>query len=270
MPRARNERRLVRAVVTATVAAMLAPLTMMIARSFRTSHGWSLAPWRTLGNIEVRPGISLGIDPLGSLWVSLRYAAMATLISVVVGALAALAITAATRHGRLLDAGLLLPLGTSAVTIGLGMLITFDTAPFDWRAAWWLPPVGHSLVAIPFVVRSMLPTLRSIHPDQRAAAIGLGASPLRAWYEVEVRRLVRPLLAAAGFAAAVSLGEFGATTFLTRAGRESLPIAIDRLLGRTGAVPRAQGFALATILFALTAVVIALADREEATDARRA
>lgn len=268
--RARGERRLVRTVMTATTLAMLAPPVVMVARSFRSSDGWSLTPWRTLGDSEVRPGISLGIDPLGSLWVSVQYAAVATVISVVVGGLAALAIAAARRHGRLLDVGLVLPLGTSAVTIGLGMLITFDTAPFDWRAAWWLPPVGHSLVAIPFVVRSLLPTLRAIHPDQRAAAIGLGAPPIRAWYEVEVRRLGRPLLAAAGFAAAVSLGEFGATTFLTRSGRESLPIAIDRLLGRTGAVPRAQGFALATILFALTAVVIALADRGEAADARRA
>jgi len=150
------------------------------------------------------------------------------------------------------------------------MLITFDTGPFDWRAAWWLPPVGHALVAIPFVVRSLLPTLRSISADQRLAAITLGASPLRAWWEVEVRRLPAPLLSAAGFAAAISLGEFGATTFLTRSGRDSMPIAIDRLLGRTGAVPHAQAFALATMLFLLTAAVVAVADRQEADDARRA
>jgi thiamine transport system permease protein len=241
----------------------------MVARSFRTGAGWSIAPWRTLGADEVRPGISLGVDPLGSLVVSLRYALLATLLSLVFGGLAALAIATARRHGRLLDAGLLLPLGTSAVTIGLGMLITFDTAPFDWRAKWWLPPVGHALVAIPFVVRSLVPVLRAVGADQRSAAMTLGASPLRAWWEVEVRRLGRPLVAAAGFAAAISLGEFGATTFLTRVGRDSMPIAIDRLLGRAGALPRAQAFALATVLFVVTAVVIALADRQEATDARR-
>ena len=269
-PRSRSERRGVALVMAITVAAMVIPIAVMTARSFRTSTGWSLTPWRTLGANEVRPGISLGVDPLGSLAVSLRYAALATVISVVFGGLAALTIAGARRHGRLLDAGLLLPLGTSAVTIGLGMLITFDTGPFDWRAAWWLPPVGHALVAIPFVVRSLLPTLRSISADQRLAAITLGASPLRAWWEVEVRRLPAPLLSAAGFAAAISLGEFGATTFLTRSGRDSMPIAIDRLLGRTGAVPHAQAFALATMLFLLTAAVVAVADRQEADDARRA
>ncbi len=269
-PRSRSERRGVALVMAITVAAMVAPIAVMTARSFRTSSGWSLTPWRTLGANEVRPGISLGVDPLGSLAVSLRYAALATVISVVFGGLAALTIASARRHGRLLDAGLLLPLGTSAVTIGLGMLITFDTGPFDWRAAWWLPPVGHALVAIPFVVRSLLPTLSSIGADQRLAAVTLGASPLRAWWEVEVRRLPAPLLSAAGFAAAISLGEFGATTFLTRSGRDSMPIAIDRLLGRTGAVPHAQAFALATVLFVLTAAVVAVADRQEADDARRA
>lgn len=266
--RSRRERRWVPAVVAVTVVAMLLPIAVMIVRSFRPGAHWSLTAWRTLGTDEIRPGISLGVDPLASLLVSLRYAVVAMAISTVVGGLAALAIAAARRHGRLLDVGLMLPLGTSAVTIGLGMLITFDSDPFDWRAEWWLVPLGHALVAIPFVVRSVVPVLRAIPVDQRAAATTLGASPLRAWYEVEVRRIWRPLAAGAGFAAAISLGEFGATTFLTRSGRDTMPIAIDHLLGRTGDVPRAQAFALAAILFLVTAAVIVVADRGEVLDAR--
>ncbi|MFZ4720044.1 MAG: ABC transporter permease [Ilumatobacteraceae bacterium] len=260
-PRGRQRRR-VAAVVAVTTTLMLLPIVAMVLRSFRPGGHWSLRAWRGLDGGELRPGVSLGVDALASLWVSMRFAVVAVLISVVAGGLAALAITTAQRHGRWLDAGLMLPLGTSAVTIGLGMLITFDTQPFDWRAAWWLVPLGHALVATPFVVRSLVPVLRAIPPDQRAAATTLGASPLRAWWEVEVRRLLRPLAGAAGFAAAVSLGEFGATTFLTRSGTESMPIAIDRLLARTGDIPRAQAFALATVLLALTATVVAVADRE--------
>ena len=162
----------------------------------------------------------------------------------------------------------MLPLGTSAVTIGLGMLITFDTAPFDWRASWWLIPLGHTLVATPFVTRALLPVLRAIPSDQRAAAATLGASPLRAWLIIDVRNILRPLLGGAGLAAAISLGEFGATTFLTRAGRETMPIAIARLLGRAGEIPRAQGFALATILLVATAVIIGAAERQGVLDAR--
>ena len=216
----------------------------------------------------MRPGLSLGIDPLASLFASFRFAAVAAVLSALAGGLSALAIASARRHGKLLDVGLMLPLGTSAVTIGLGMLITFDVAPFDWRARWWLIPLGHTLVATPFVVRALLPVLRSIPPGQRDAAATLGASPARAWLAIDVDHIARPLAAGAGLAAAISLGEFGATTFLTRAGRETMPIAIARLLGRAGELPRAQGFALATILLLATAFIIGVAERQGALDAR--
>ncbi len=259
VPRARNERRFVACAAASTAVVMIIPLVVLVSRSFRLGGEWSTTAWRTLGSSEVRPGVSLGVDPMAALRTSLQFAAVATLISIAIGGLGALAITAARRHGSLLDVGLMLPLGTSAVTIGLGMLITFDTPPFDWRASWWLIPLGHALVATPFVVRALLPVLRSIPAEQRAAAATLGAAPLRAWWEIDVRRIRRPLVASAGLAAAISLGEFGATTFLTRAGNDTMPIAIARLLGRAGEIPRAQGFALATILLAVSALVIGIA-----------
>ena len=272
---ARSRRERIGVLITAAVIAiaMSLPLLVMASRSFRLGNRWTLSAWRTLGNTEVRPGVSLGVDPIASMLTSLRFAAVAVIISTVVGGLAALAIATAHRHGALLDIGLMLPLGTSAVTVGLGLLITFDTAPFDWRARWWLVPLGHALVAIPFVVRALLPVLRAIPSDQRAAAATLGASPTRAWRAIDVRRVLRPLVAASGLAAAISLGEFGATTLLSRAGDETMPIAIARLLGRAGEVPRAQAFALATMLLVVTAVVIVgvitAAEREGFFSARR-
>ena len=214
----------------------------------------------------MRPGIRIGVDPLDAMLTSLRTTVVATAIAVTVGALAALAITAARRSGRLLDTGLMLPIATSAVTIGFGILITFDVAPVDWRASWWLVPVGQALVAVPFVVRTVLPVLRGIDPRLHDAAATLGASPLRAWREVTVAHLRRPLVASAGLAAAISLGEFGATSFLSRTGSETMPVAIERLLGRTGRLVQAQGYALATLLaMATVAIVLAL----DATGDRR-
>jgi thiamine transport system permease protein len=260
-PRGRRQRLVVAAVAALTAAVMAVPLVTMVVRSLRLDGRWTLVAWRTLGRSEIRPGVSLGVDPLASLFVSLRFALVAMVLSATVGALAALAIALARRHGRLLDVGLMLPLATSAVTVGLGVLITFDSSPVDWRAEWWLIPVGHALVATPFVVRALLPALRSIPAARRDAAATLGAAPWRAWWEVDVRSIARPFVGAAGLAAAVSLGEFGATTFLTRAGRETLPIAIARLLARAGEVPRAQAFALATMLMAVTALIVALVER---------
>ena len=85
--------------------------------------------------------------------------------------------------------------------------------------------------------------LRGIDPRLHEAAATLGATPARAWREVTVPHLRRPLVAAAGLAAAISLGEFGATSFLSRSGSETMPIAIERLLGRAGGLLQAQGYA---------------------------
>ena len=251
-----GERRFVASVAIGTAALCIAPLAAMAIRSFRSSSGWSTAAWTRLGKAEVRPGIRLGLDPVEALVNSIQNAAWATSFAVALGAMASLAIAAAGRGGRLLDVGLMLPIGTSAVTIGFGMLITFDTPPVDWRAEWWLVPVGHALVALPFVVRTTVGVLRSVDPSLQDAAATLGASPTRAWWDVIVPFLWRPLAVGAALAAAISLGEFGATSFLSRSGGETLPIAIDELLGRTGSLLQAQGYALATILAVATVSLV--------------
>ena len=258
-PRGR-QRRLVAASAVLTALLVAAPLVALVERSLRFGDGWSLDAWRSLGDTEVRPGVNLGIDPIAALGRSLTTALWATLFAVLIGGAAIVAIGVLGRSGRALDTALMLPLGTSAVTIGFGMLITFDVDPVDWRASWWLVPVGHALVATPFVVRTGLGVLRNIDPDLRHAAATLGASPVRAWASTTLPFLRRPLASGAGIAAAISLGEFGATSFLSRSGGETLPIAIEQLLGRTGQVFQAQAFAMATILAALTIAVVVTVD----------
>ena len=256
-----RERVGVAAAALGTAVLVAAPLVALVERSVRFEGGYSVAAWRSLGNQEIRPGLRLGVDPIGALERSAVTALWATLFALLIGATAVAAISALGRAGRVLDLGLMLPLGTSAVTIGFGMLITFDTPPVDWRGEWWLVPVGHALVAAPFVVRTALVAIRTIPDDQAAAAATLGASPVRAWAHTALPVLRRPLAAAAGLAAAISLGEFGATSFLSRSGGETLPIAIERLLGRTGRLFQAQAFALSAILAAATITIVMLVDR---------
>ena len=260
-PRTATDRRIVAGVAMLTATVAVVPFVALVVNSLSTPTGWTLQAWTTLGSAEIRPGLRLGLDPVGSIIESVRTAAWATAAAVVVGGLASLAIAASGRAGRFLDAGLMLPLGTSAVTIGFGMLITFDTEPYDWRASWWIVPVGHALVAVPFVVRTTLGVLRSVDPELSLAAATLGASPVRAWRHVVVPHLWRPLAVAAALAAAISLGEFGATSFLSRTGGETLPIAIEQLLGRTGSLLQAKGYALATLLAVITVVIVLVVDR---------
>jgi thiamine transport system permease protein len=69
--------------------------------------------------------------------------------------------------------------------------------------------------------------------------------------------LLRPALTkAAGLAAAISLGEFGATSFLSRSGSTTIPIAIDQLLSHPGSVMPQSAFALAAITIVVVSVLI--------------
>jgi thiamine transport system permease protein len=267
-----RQRVAIAAVAASMVIAICTPIVALFERSLRTGGGYSLTAWRSVfgggRNPQLRPALQTGVDPVASIGVSLRYALIAMIISVLIGACAALAITALGRgrSARVLDVGLMLPLGTSAVTIGFGLLITFDRSPFDWRGSALMIPLGHALVATPFVVRIVLPVLRAVDHRLRDAAATLGASPVRAWREVELRMIARPLVTGAGFALVISLGEFGATSFLTRQGRETLPIAIERLLNRPGAVLHAQGYVLATVLAFVTFIVIAAVETVRSGD----
>ncbi|WP_432066787.1 ABC transporter permease [Streptomyces sp. C10-9-1] len=248
--------------VGATVAALLlAPPAVLVERSLDTPRGYGLDYYRALFEVDSRGGSFL-VPPIEAVGNSLGYALAATAVSVTVGGLAAAALT--RRAGRLVrgfDALLMLPLGVSAVTVGFGFLITLDEPPLNLRTSWILVPLAQALVGIPFVVRIMLPVLRAVDERLREAAAVLGASPLRAWREVDLPLVRRALLVAAGFAFAVSLGEFGATVFIARPDNPTLPVAVARLLGRPGELNYGQAMALATLLMAVCAAALLLLER---------
>ncbi|MEV4332602.1 iron ABC transporter permease [Streptomyces sp. NPDC049597] len=240
---------------------LIAPLGVLVERSFDTPRGYGLDYYRALTVLDERGGAFL-VPPIDAVANSLEYALVATAVSVLVGGLAAAALT--RRAGRLVrgfDALLMLPLGVSAVTVGFGFLITLDEPPLDLRGSWMLVPLAQALVGVPFVVRTMLPVLRAVDVRLREAAAVLGASPLRAWREVDLPLVSRALLVAAGFAFAVSLGEFGATVFIARPDQPTLPVAVARLLGRPGELNYGQAMALGTILMVVCAAALLLLER---------
>jgi thiamine transport system permease protein len=198
---------------------------------------------------------------------SLRIAVDATLLALTLGLTVAFLVSRpargrAQRRGRaLLDGLFMLPLGVSAVTIGFGFLITLDEPPLDLRSSPLLVPVAQAMVALPLVVRTLVPVLRSIDPRQRQAAATLGASPLRALLVVDLPAVWRPALAAAGFAFAVSLGEFGATSFLARPDRPTLPVVIYQLISRPGAENFGMALAASVVLAVVTVLVMGAVER---------
>ena len=249
-----------RAALAIVTAALLLPMAVLGERAFRTSDGSiGLANFRAL--TTVTPGSGLVDAPLRSVRTSLGTAAVATALALIFGLLMTVLIT--ERRSRATDVlrGLsLLPLSTSAVALGLGFLLAFAKSPIAWRSQWFAVPLVQSIVSLPFVVRTLVPAFRSVDRSLRQAAATLGASPWRAWLTIDARLVARPIAAAAALAAGVSIGEFGATTFLARPQSATLPVAIARLSGRPGAVVQGQAVALAVVLGALTVMLMVLAD----------
>ena len=243
-----------RAGVWATLTISLGLLAIPLFGLMRASLAGNGVGWRSL-----LAESQSAVEPLPAIANSLGYAAVAAVIAVIIGGLAATWLANRGRGGWF-DLLLMLPLGTSAVTIGFGFLLALDR-PIDLRGTTALVPLAHALVAIPFVVRATLPLLRSIKQELREAAAVLGASPARVWREIDLPIVARALAVGAGFAAVVSLGEFGATSFVVRPASMTVPALIFRYLGRPGSATFATAMALAVVLAIMTAVIVMAIDR---------
>ena len=243
---------------------LVAPLFALLTRSFVR-----LEPERGQRIIE-SPGLTLDfyrelsinrrsslfyVPPMTAIGISLGYAFITVILALAIGMPAAWALA---RHSdrsinKFLDPVLMLPLGTSAVTLGLGFIIALNRPPLDLRASPILVPIAHTLVAFPFVVRSLTPSLRSIQPRLRHAAAMLGASPIYVFRMVDLPLVGRALLVAATFAFTISLGEFGATALISRPEYPTIPLMIYRFISQPGAINYGQALALSTILMVVTA-----------------
>ena len=231
-------------ILTATVVVglLLFPIATLVQRSLTTASGLGLDHY---ANLASTGGGTLSVPVWEAVGNSLRTASAATVLALVLGLLVSLVVSRSPRNevGRralgLLDAAFMLPLGVSAVTVGFGFLITLNRPPLDLRSSLVLVPIAQAIVALPLVVRVLLPVLRDI--DLAFLGRGLGL--------------------ATGFAFATALGEFGATSFLARPDQPTLPVVVFRLIGRPGLENQGMGFAAAVLLAVGCAVVMGLAER---------
>jgi thiamine transport system permease protein len=208
-----------------------------------------------------RRGSLFYVPPIQAALNSLGFAGLTVLFSLLMGFPAASALARPGKLERFLDPLLMLPLGASAVTLGLGFIISFNRPPLRLLASPWPIPLAHTMVALPFVIRTLQPALASIPDRLQDAASSLGASPFQTWLVVDWPIIWRASLGAATFAFTVSLGEFGATALLTRPEYPTIPIAIYRFLSQPGGLNYGQAMAMATLLMVLATVGIFLIER---------
>ncbi len=251
-----------KALVAATVAELLIflvlPLVTLALKSLAPGD-----PTRYYRELFVNRANSIFYAPPGiAIRNSLMFAVIATVLALIIGTLTATALARSRgTAGRVLDPVVLLPLGASAVTLGFGYLLAFGRPPLDLRASPLLIPIAHTLVAFPFVVRAVLPMMRSLNPDWQDSAAMLGAGPWRVWREIDLPIVGRALLVGAAFAFTVSMGEFGATLLIARPEFPTMPVVIYRLLGQPGALNYGQALAMSTLLMIVCAAAFVLIER---------
>ncbi len=206
----------------------------------------------------------LNISVIEAIQNSLRNLTISTVIAVVLGLMMVYARTRWTpRHNRerfnwLWDFWILLPLGVSPVVVALGWLVTFNQEPFALRASWVAIPLIQALLALPLVVRVVMPAIQTLDRDVIDASIVDGAGPLRSFARVQLGAIRPVVVSAVGFAAIASIGEYGAAAMLTFGDQATLPTVLYQLISRPGSTNYGMAMAASCLLVVLTTAVVLL------------
>jgi thiamine transport system permease protein len=260
-------------IVYAGVVFAIAPLCTALIASFKVRKGnfssgfsyeWSLDGWSAAWSGDLA---TMGIgDALAN---SLLYALCTLCVALPTGWFLASTIHALEKEKRFktakaLDVLTLLPLAVSAVMVGLGVLLgVLKLMPelFQWS---YLPVVPHVILTTPFVVRVMLPAMRSVEPKWIEQAQVLNLNRFQTWYHGHFSFVRGPAVVASSLTLAFSLGEFGASWLLVRAGSwDTLSVVVDQLMSRPKFDPLVQpaAMAAATMLMAITFLLFFVAER---------
>ena len=257
--RSTKDRLFVYSNLTLMLVLLAAPLIALVAQSFTSADGLTTSFYTAL--FENRRGSVFYVPPIQAVRNSIGFAAATTLLAVVLGLIGAQLIRGSSSAEnekwtplRLLDPLFMLPLATSAVTLGFGFIITLNRPPLNLRSSLLLIPIAHALVAIPFVIRSVLPAMRSISNSLHEAAGLLGARPDQIWQTIDWPLIRRAVTVGAVFAFTISMGEFGASIFVARPETPTMPVAIYRFLGQPGALNYGQALAMSSLLMLVCAI----------------
>ena len=237
-----------------------------------------LLPLITVFSAALEKGLGAAIEALGDpdALSSIKLTAVVALIAVPMntafGVAAAWAVSKYDFRGKSLLISLIdLPFSVSPVVSGLIYVLMFGLQGWigpwlrdhDIRIIFALPGIvlATIFVTFPFVARELIPLMTDQGRDEEEAAVSLGASGFQTFLRVTLPNIKWALLYGVLLCNARAMGEFGATTFVARPDRPTLPLAIARLLSRPGAQNVGMGFAAAVLLAALTAAAMLATER---------
>ncbi len=247
------------AVVTAGIVLglLVAPMLLVLVESFRVGDGWGLSNFANLGTRGARDLLNISVLNAGAN--SLRNMVVAAGIAFVLGTLISWLLVRTKQ--KLLDLVFLVPLGVSSVVLGFGFLVSFDATWLPLRSSWLIVPLAQALIALPMVIRLVYPALVSIGKEPIEQASLDGASSWQIWRFVESGMIKGVLLTAAGYAAIISVGEFGASSFLAYGSEGTIPTLLFRLIARPGEQNYGMAMAVSAILIVFVLLVMLLLSR---------
>ena len=234
----------------ATLSFFVAPFAYLVARSVLTTDTW----WQAFGalNVPVR-GSGIFLTPLDTLWRSLWIASIVAIVTLVVAWT-----ISAPGWWRVFAT---LPIGVSAVTLGLGYLLWFG--PLRLLQSPFVLLMAHVVLALPLVGRQLMLARDQLSPAYQAAAATLGSGPWRQFWSVTMPLIRRSFVIATLIGFTISLGDFAAGLLLTQPDTATAPIMIGRLLGRPGALQYAMAAALSCCLVVVCVGVMLIVQRLE-------
>lgn len=254
------------AVAVTSMAALLvlAPLALIVARAFLNNDGQAtLDNFADLGGRGARNLLNITIAQAALN--TLRNVLVATALATLVGVGVAYLLSRRTRSksvrlmNTVLNIAFMLPLGVSTIVLGFGYLLTFGSGWLPLRSSWLIVPLIQGLMAIPLVVRIVYPALVAISEELGEQASTDGASPASAFFRIELPLVRESIGAAIGYAAIISVGEFGAASLLAYGSQATLPTVLYQLVSRPGGNNYGMAMAMSAIVILLTFAVVFVA-----------
>ena len=245
--------------VTAVVVfgLILMPLLLVLVEAFQVGDGFGFENFENLATRGARD--LLNISVLDAALNSLRNMVVAASIAFALGTIVSWLLVRTSK--KFLDLVFLAPLGVSSVVLGFGFLVSFDAQWFALRSSWLIAPLAQALIALPMVIRLVYPALVSIGREPIDNASLDGASSWQTWRFVESGMIKGVLLTAVGYAAIISVGEFGASSFLAYGSQGTIPTLLFRLISRPGEQNYGMAMAVSAILIAFVWLVILMLNK---------
>ena len=235
------------------------PIVSIVWRSFystsqRYGTGYTTRAYRELFGLESSIALANTLDAIMN---SIQIAILSACVSTIISICLALWISK-RRKGGIFELLSMLPMAISSVTLGLGYsILRANISEDSILSGPVLVILAHTVIILPFCLRTLLPVLRSQNENKLNAAYTMGSGVMKASFDIEIPTIKSSIIRAFIFAFALSMGEVNATLTLARGKVSTLPLQIYRLINSYN---YQSACAVGTILITITFIVFLLCE----------